>query len=352
MQKIKGTATRGLLAFVFFVGTAIGASPALAGATAPSDRLVKDAADTLTSQAAVTLPPPPTNFKTLTLPKGKKGVKNVPDATSIVTAKGNTAFSTLATCTGGCYYYNTGSQSWSSGTLPTGVFANYSVGTSGSPALATSDNHTLAEAAAIKTVGGKRQIVEIGWNIDRTVNGDTNPHLFGFWWKNGVGQCYNGCGFVPVSGAAYSLGQTLTGGASLQLGIQYTQGNWWLWVKNISTGTGGWIGYYPASLWTSSTPSGPAVTTFTDIDNGQVFGEISANSTPASTVCTDMGSNVLATTTAGASIGSTQFIGLPATAVNLNIIESPSGISPYWNAEALGTAGNIRTFRYGGPGGC
>ena len=41
------------------------------------------------------------------------------------------------------------------------------------PALATSDYHSLAELAVQSADGN--HIVEVGWNVDRVVNGDDDP---------------------------------------------------------------------------------------------------------------------------------------------------------------------------------
>lgn len=48
------------------------------------------------------------------------------------------------------------------------------------PCLATSDNHSLAEISVQSADG--RQIVEVGWTVDRELNGDAQPHLFVYHW--------------------------------------------------------------------------------------------------------------------------------------------------------------------------
>lgn len=62
-----------------------------------------------------------------------------------------------------------------------GLFATATIA---QPALATGDSHSLAELAAQSADG--RQIVEVGWTVDRGVNGDSLPHLFVFHWVDGV----------------------------------------------------------------------------------------------------------------------------------------------------------------------
>lgn len=44
-----------------------------------------------------------------------------------------------------------------------------------------------------------RHIVEVGWTVDRELNGDAQPHLFVYHWVDGQATCYNGCGFVQYS---------------------------------------------------------------------------------------------------------------------------------------------------------
>jgi hypothetical protein len=59
------------------------------------------------------------------------------------------------------------------------------------PALAAGDFHSLGEMAAESADG--RNIVEVGWTVDRGLFGDSEPHLFVFHWVNGAPTCYNGC---------------------------------------------------------------------------------------------------------------------------------------------------------------
>ncbi|HSX30282.1 MAG TPA: neprosin family prolyl endopeptidase [Candidatus Saccharimonadales bacterium] len=322
-------------------------------ATLPTARnFVSDPSDPTTpgpqQSSAMKLPPKPGTFKgELLTPKNVVRNKHLPPVAS---KSVRAPMSTLSSCPGGCYYYNVGSQGFTT-TLPTGTYANYSAI---SPTLdTTNDFHTLAEVANQKTVGGKLQIVELGVTVDQSVNGDTQPRLFAFAWVNDNGLCYNGCGWTDVGGVTPNLGDVIS--ANQKLGLEHftsaqaTPAGWWAWVGNTAGTSGNWVAYIADTVWTGATPS---VTTFTNEDFAQVFGEIAAGDNVASTVCTDMGTSTLATTSVGASIGSTQYIGLSTSAVNLYDREAPSGIDPYWNVAELGTPGNIRSFRYGGPGGC
>lgn len=228
------------------------------------------------------------------------------------------------------YWYNVGSQGFS-GTLPEGAFANLTIA---KPTLDAGDYHSLAEIATIKTIGGQRQIVEVGWNVDPVVNGDSNPHLFVYHWVNGAPSCYNGCGFVDYAPNPINAGATLSLATSKKFGIQYFSGNWWIAYDTD------WVGYFPGSLWTSAGVSG-----YTNADNVQLFGEVASSSNVST--CSDMGNALHGTDPAAALIASTTLINYPTTSVNLTVFES-TPVGPY--AGYTENALSARSFRYGGPG--
>jgi hypothetical protein len=109
------------------------------------------------------------------------------------------------------------------------------------PWLLPSDYHSLAEMAVQSA--DTRQIVEVGWTVDREVNGDDNPHLFVYHWVDGVATCYNGCGWVQSSPTRFPGMRLAYDGTASQYMIQYREGNWWIGYQ------GEWIGYFPGSLW-------------------------------------------------------------------------------------------------------
>lgn len=286
--------------------------------------------------AQITPPPVPVGTKTTTL-KGFPGIKGHPS----IRPSGINQAKSLLTCSPACYYYNKGSQGTGGfATKSTGIYATLGWGAAG-PSLNTgTEYHTLMEISAEKTVGGQRQIVEVGARDD-----GSGMKIFMYHWINGVGQGYNTNFTVSgtptyAPGTAVGPGTALT--ASVKLWIEYISGNWWIG----SHPTGGpfqWIGYYSGSLWTGATPS---VTTFTDVDFPQAFGEIASTQATYTDVCSSMGSNTLATSTVGASWSSVTFPNLSSTLVNMTWTESPAGIHTYWNAEGL----SARSARLGGPG--
>ncbi|SFF30388.1 protein of unknown function [Actinoplanes philippinensis] len=213
------------------------------------------------------------------------------------------------------FHYNVGSQA----AVTDGAYANFSIN---KPSLALTDFHTLAELAVQSSNGN--QIVEVGWTVDRLVNGDSDPHLFVYHWVNGVPTCYNGCGFVQYS-ANISPGDTLPENATKRLGIQYYSGAWWIAYDTE------WVGYFPGTLWSGN---------FTQSGMIQAFGEVAGISLLP---CTDMGNGLNgATNSSAARIGSVSYINGPA--VDLYVRST----SPHYDVAKL----SGRTFRYGGDGAC
>lgn len=313
--------------------------------------------------ASAAAPSAPDPFAASTIAIGKPpvnatGVKlagvRAPKALPAKAGAGAQAKTFSALSPGLSYYYNAGSQGFplaGQSTYPTGVVANFSAMIAGNPKLDTTrDYHTLMEASAEKTVGGLRQVVEIGVTVDQNLNGDIQPRIFVYHWVNGVGQCYNGCGYVALTGVTPNAGSIVTTSKSFGVmhftSAQASPAGWWFCMGAPNACTT-WLGYIPDTKYTGASPS---VTTFTNLDYGQLFGEIAAGDSDPAEVCTDMGSYTLATPTAGAYFGSATFTGIAAADTNLYVREAPTGIASYWNAEALGTVGNQRSFRFGGPG--
>lgn len=321
----------------------------LGGAVAVSSPVTAsgNAANPFTS-AGISVGTPPRNAPGVAL-EGIRAPKALP-----AKAKAGVQTKSLSTLSPGLsYYYNVGSQGFpiaGQSTYPTGVVANFSAMIAGNPKLdVANDYHTLMEVSAEKTVGGLRQVVEVGVTVDQGVNGDIQPRVFVFTWLNGVAQCYNGCGYVALSGVTPNAGSIVTTsksfGAIHFTAAQANPAGWWFCTGAPNACTT-WMGYVPDTKFTGASPS----VSFPNLDYGQAFAEIAAGDSDPAEVCTDMGSYTLATPTAGAYFGSATFTGIAAADTNLYIREAPTGIDPYWNAEALGTVGNQRSFRFGGPG--
>ncbi|GAB1691874.1 neprosin family prolyl endopeptidase [Krasilnikovia sp. M28-CT-15] len=214
------------------------------------------------------------------------------------------------------YMYGTGSQT----VAVQQAYANFTVA---KPTVAQQDFHSLAELAMLSSDG--RQIVEVGWTVDRDVNsGDLNPHLFVYRWKDGQGTCYNGCGFVPYGGAA-TAGMTLPAGTSKQFGIVHNGGAWWIAYDT------NWVGHYPDSLWEGR---------FTVTGQVKFFGEVAAATQQP---CTQMGNGLAAEDANAARIGSASY---PDSTEPVRLVVRATG--GVYSALAL----SDRTFRYGGPGAC
>ena len=197
------------------------------------------------------------------------------------------------------------------------------------PKVSTTDYHSLAEIA-VESADNK-QIIEIGWNIDPGVNGaDAAPHLFSFHWIDGVGTCYNGCGWVQVS-ATHMPGMAVEPGPTPHtFQIEHrADARWWL------TYDGDDMGYYPDTEWTGR---------YTHGDFTQWFGEVAAGSEPMP--CTEMGTGVFGSAAGAASYANVYTIGsgsehIPA-ALQQATVTLPTAYAP-GQRSATG-------FSFGGPG--
>ena len=213
------------------------------------------------------------------------------------------------------FLYNVGSQP----AVADGVYANLTIS---KPHLDKNDYHTLAEIAVQSADGA--QIVEVGWNVDRVVNGDDDPHLFVYHWVDRKTTCYNGCGFVQYS-KNIEPGDTLSTDTNRRFGLQYFNNAWWVAYDTE------WVGYFPGKLWDNE---------FTKSGLVQVFGEVAAAS---ATPCSEMGNGRSSSgDTKAAKIGSIAYLNGPK--VDLAVRST----NPVYDVVKL----SDRTFRYGGPGSC
>ena len=215
------------------------------------------------------------------------------------------------------YLYNVGSQAAETD----GFFTNVNIS---KPELSRKDYHTLGELA-LQSADGK-QIVEIGWSVDRVVNGDDDPHLFVYHWVDRQTTCYNGCGFVQYSKTVIP-GDTLTVDTQKKFGIQYFNGAWWVAYDSE------WVGYFPELLWNEQGVK------FSKSGLIQVFGEVASTSEDT---CTDMGNGRRADVDKSTSsfMSKVQYINGPDVAM---FMRSTTKAYPL-------TILNSNTFRYGGPG--
>jgi hypothetical protein len=191
------------------------------------------------------------------------------------------------------------------------------------PYVAPEDYHSLAELAGESA--DAQNIIEVGWTVDPSLNGDSNPHLFVFHWVAGAPTCYNGCGYVQVSTTRYP-GMPVTVSAQPQpFAIRFDGTNWWIGYQNE------WIGYFPGSLWAGG---------FTLLGITQWFGEVAAS---GPTPCTQMGDGVIGTGVGAARVAA-QRVGTSPAAALPGEVTDPA----YYALGAL----NGKGYRFGGPGAC
>jgi len=215
------------------------------------------------------------------------------------------------------YLYAVGSQMAETD----GIYANVTIG---KPALSKADYHSLAELALQSADG--QQIVEVGWTVDRVVNGDDDPHLFVFHWVNKQPACYNGCGFVPYS-RNVTAGATLPYDVQKKFGIQYYNGAWWIAYDTE------WIGYFPEALWNDEGVK------FNRSGLVQAFGEVASTTTKP---CSQMGNGQTTDKVTAAKMGSIAYLNGPPEGMNVRSTNDVYSVNVLSN----------RTFRFGGPGAC
>lgn len=224
---------------------------------------------------------------------------------------------------GACFNYVAGRQ-----------FANNATGASvklwrASPNLNPNDPnaHSLQELAVQSS--DQLQIVEVGWTVDRSLNGDAHPHLFVFHWVDGIPTCYNGCGFVSTSTRVVP-GEKMPSGGYSTFQINHVSGEWQISLD------GTMFGYFPDSLWGSSTFTQPLLI--------QAFGEVASTSTPT---CNQMGTGKFPESPASSSMEDFTLLGPTVSPTNLFAPGFEFVTNPQWyDASNLQPTG----YSLGGPG--
>lgn len=240
------------------------------------------------------------------------------------------------------YYYATGRKTNTSATF----YEADAILTVNNPWVNTAvTDHSIAEIAAIRGTGSSRQIIEIGWGVNIHADGDLSTRFWAGYWLNNTWSGYNPAAFVPYSGGSScgTLNSVLvpldsngdwTGAnaGTKHMQIQYTNGNWWLACG------GSWVGYFPASIWSSAT--GGALTA---VDRVDFFGEVYSDwANPDS----DMGEDGVypVTATAGA-----YFSGSRVNETGTTLTLSRTDAAAY-NSVMASTSAPYNSFRYGGDG--
>lgn len=247
----------------------------------------------------------------------------------------------LTGCTTNCFHY---SGYWQT-SPPVGLTGIYDGKDIESPAVTGGDLHSLEETAVRDSTTSNHNVVEVGYTVDHALNGDNHPHLFTYWWKNGVGQGYNlgsgfvtctkvapfNCGTAAIAWPGDDLNASVTSPPTLmRFGIEHTgTGATGAWFVTYGTG---FVGYYPDSLWGSGV--------FTSIAFFENFGEVFS---PGATPCSQMTDGTYATSSAGPRDATlTYSVASPVPTYNGSINTDPT----YYNATYSGTS--TRTFRVGG----
>jgi len=153
-----------------------------------------------------------------------------------------------------------------------------------------SDEFSLGQLWLIRGSGSGQQTLEVGHQEYRDLYGDWVPHLFLFYTTNGyTSQGDNKGGYNTDVNGWVQYASTIHPGCLssplsqwdgtqfiMALKVQLWQGNWWVKVN------GTWIGYYPASLYSTSGLRDHA-------DRLDWGGEVVDSADHAGTTDTDMG---------------------------------------------------------------
>lgn len=259
---------------------------------------------------------PPANALNNRAPKGNPSGK-VSEVSSSQINSAQTSVQPPVCQYSACFYYVGARQD---GLSATGAYASF---TQAQPIVDASDYHSLTELAVQSTDG--KQVIEVGWTVDKGVNGDSVPHLFVFHWVNGTPKCYNACGFVSLNGSV-KAGSALPVGAIGRFAIIHSGSRWNILYNSVQ------VGYFPDTLWNGG---------FTKTGTVQVFGEVAASATAQPK--TQMGNGVLGSLANSAAISNYGLFGSTISPSLSHYIFGDANIYNYGQATSLG-------LRYGGPG--
>jgi hypothetical protein len=220
-----------------------------------------------------------------------------------------------------------------------------------------SEYHGIMEVSLQDALGN---VVEVGWTRNPQVcSGQvtaTAPCLFVFSWKAGVPDCYNGCGFIPTSGATYVPGGLLpnpNNSSGLNFRLLKTTTDIFVGVGD-PTDPNYWVGRWPLSMWPTEAPFGQPVLTqaFTETASVEPVSATYGTTTP----CSDAGNGYEATSPNGGTMaarivnfkvltgtGSTAVFASPSWANQPSTI--PVGASGVFPMQTPATY----NFRVGGP---
>lgn len=210
-------------------------------------------------------------------------------------------------------------------------------------------SHSLAELAVESTSGANPDTIEFGWTVDRNVNGDTNPHLFGYTWKAGVPQCYNTCGFVDNASNPINLGSDISADIGTAKLFQVfwsasacgpAASGWYLYYNGTSVGC-----YYAPVAVSAGYTTAKFVQAFGEYHYNGVNNSGTSNDKP----CGDMG-NGTAPGTGAAYISSLSLaFPSPSTLPTSFTLFSPTDSAAY-NATWVVPTSPGTSFYYGGAG--
>jgi hypothetical protein len=190
-------------------------------------------------------------------------------------ADGQGGMAARASCSSPCLFYAVATEAGIGGGSD---YANGATATSTTYATykRSTDYHTLWEIAVRSPSNG--DTVEVGYTVDVALNGDSNPHLFTYWWDAGTGQCYNGCGITDITTNPINAGAGLPKPVNKDFRIGSDATTWYFGYD------GSWTSFLLKSAFSSSTEFGNSAD---KVATAQYFWEVAA---AVDVPCTDMGS--------------------------------------------------------------
>jgi hypothetical protein len=197
--------------------------------------------------------------------------------------------------------------------------------------------HSLNELSVQGPPPNTNNILEIGWLVSTDMNPDSDPHIFVFYWVNGIGQGYNGGAWQQFS-SKYYPGQniSLLKDHDVYTGYVFYQGNWWAWFDNE------WLGYYPGTAWKNAFSKSSLI---------QGFGEVATAWTVAPTVSPkiQMGDGLFPNEPTAAHM--LDLCGIDTQQWKCSVIETGNQELDITDSNLYSIAPiNVETTRYGGPG--
>lgn len=253
-----------------------------------------------------------------------------------VPEKGGVGGSAMTSCPSPCYYFNGFAQVFTADPAET-IGIDMTVGKPYVDDSVLAAAHSLGQVAV--TSGDSRDIVEVGWMVDKTRRADGNPTLWAFHWIDSVPKGYD-VAFVDYAPNPINLGAGLPKPVSKRFAISQTSTAWWVYYDTA------YVAYVPKSRWTPLAVVRPFNAAVADVVVSQIFNEVAGHETEP---CSDMGPGTMYDASGSPTPPVGTFVNYTtigtATSPNLTTFHGDPGTPGVWGA----TQDTATTGRAGGP---